>query len=393
MRFWKYLARTALGAGVLLLAGCGLVVITDGTVEPNEPLPAAAVVIAPWAKGSGVLVDRGEKLLVTAASLLHVDKRKDVEVVFPVFVDGKIKIKRDFYLNQAPRIKATVIASNAQRDLAVLRLESVPEEAVELKLAASGCKPGEHVRLIGAGSRPSQIWNVAESTIRGMSEQKLTYPNNQKVSAKMAELETPAALGKNAHGGPVLNDAGELTALISGAAGEPPQLMCVDGSEIRYSLGIVYRYLATGAVRNGEHETALALCDKALAMNPADPNAYNERGAALSFLDRYDDAIAAYSRAIELDPKLVRAYRNRGSAYLHKGDFSKAVDDCTRAIQLDSNFALAYKTRAQAYEKLHRTAEASADQEQLRELSKINWKATSPFPANWFPDLPSPSPG
>ena len=386
MPSWKHLLRAVVGIGVLLPAGCGLVAITDGTVEPREPLQSAAVVITPWANGSGFLIDRGERLLVTSAGLLRGDNKAGVEVVFPLLEDGKIKIKRDYYLLQAKRLKATVVASSAQYDLAVLRLESVPEDAVELKPALAGCKPGEHVRLIGDVTRRSQIWGATECTVGKVGEQKLIFANDQKVTARLAQLEASPAIGKSTGGGPVVNDAGEVVAVIAGGAGDPPQLWCVDGSEVRYFLGIVYRKLASEAVKHHDYSKALALCDKSLAMNAKDPLAHNERGAALSFLDRYDDAIAAYTRAIELDPKLALAFRNRGSAHFYKGQYQQAVDDCTQAIKLDSRYALAYKTRSQAYVKLNRPAEARADEEQLRELNKINWTTTSPFPAHWFPD-------
>jgi len=387
MLSWKYFVRAILSAGVLLLAGCGLVAITDSKVDPQEPLSSAAVVIPPRANGSGFLIDRGDRLLVTSAGLLPSDNKATAEVVFPAFEDGKVRIKRDYYLLQAKRLKASVVASNVQDDLAVLRVESVPEDAVELKIAAAGCKPGEHVRLIGDVTLRSQIWGATESTVGTVGEQKLTFGSDRKVATRFAQLDASPALGKSTRGGPVVNDAGELVAVIAGSAGDPAQLWCVDGNEVRYFLGIVFWKLASTQVKDRNYRQALALCDKSLALNPKDPLVHNERGVALSFLDRYDDAIAAYSRAIEFDPKRAFPYRNRGSAHFYKGEYQQAVDDCTQAIKLEPRYALAYKTRSQAYAKLNRPAEARADEEQVRELNKINWKAASPIPPNWFPDM------
>lgn len=391
----KLIIRAMLAAGIFLPAGCGLVVITDGTVDPQEPLPAAAVVIGSQANGSGFLIDRGERLVVTSASLVRADAPNPIEVVFPTLENGKIKVKRDYLLHHAPRVKATVVANNrnSEGDLVVLRLDGdVPESAVELKLAAGGCQAGEHVRLVGTVDRPSLIWGAAESTVESVGEQKLTFAGDQKVVTRMAQLEAAGSLGKPSRGGPVINDAGEVIAVISGSAGEPPRLFTVDGRELRSFLGIVYSHLARSAIRSDDCKKAIVLCEKALALNPSYALAYNERGAALSYLDRYDDAIASYTTALKFDPKLALAYRNRGSAFLHKGDYQRAVEDCTEAIKLDRNYASAYDTRKKAYMKLNRLAEARADEEQLRELNKINWKTTSPFPENWFPNSP-PAPG
>ncbi len=379
------LIRATLALGLLLPAGCGLVAITDGTLEPQEPLPAAAVVIAPVANGSGILVDRGERLLITSSGLLRPDDPGGVEVVFPVQENGKVKVKRDYYLLHAQRIKATVLANNTRGDLAALRLQGeIPEDAVEVKLAADGCQAGQHVRLIGAVDRLSQLWHATETTVQSVGEQKLTFANDQKVATRMAQLEFAPSLGKTTRGGPVVNDSGEVVALISGGGGEPPHLMAVDGRELRSFLSIVYCRLARTAIQKGDCKKAIALCDMALTINPNYALAHNERGAALSYLDRYDDAIAAYSQALKLDPRMAFAYRNRGSAYFHKGEYQQAVDDCTHAIKLAPKYTLAYKTRSQAYAKLNRTVEARADEEQVRELNKINWKAASPFPDSWF---------
>jgi tetratricopeptide (TPR) repeat protein len=118
-------------------------------------------------------------------------------------------------------------------------------------------------------------------------------------------------------------------------------------------------------------------------LNAKEALTHNERGAALSYLNRFDEAIKEYSKALELDRQLARAYRNRGSAYFHQGEalekkgteqgakdeFKKAVDDCTKAIAIDPRYMAAYQTRGRAYAKLGEAALAKKDQDSVDVLS------------------------
>src|SRR5208283_4532991 len=168
--------------------------------------------------------------------------------------------------------------------------------------------------------------------------------------------------GSGTSGGPVVNESNELVGVMqSGALQTPQQKLCVDVTEVRVFLGETYRNLATAAIGRRDYFRAVALATRAVEANPNDPLAYNERGAANSHLDRFDQAVADYGTALRLDPKLARAYRNRASAYYHQSKYEEAIADCTAAIRLDSNYALAYLSRSKAYEKLNRPTEAKAD--------------------------------
>ena len=49
----------------------------------------------------------------------------------------------------------------------------------------------------------------------------------------------------------------------------------------------------------GEQDKAIAEFDKALAIDPHDPDSYNNRGVAWYFKGQHDKALADYNRAIE----------------------------------------------------------------------------------------------
>ena len=65
----------------------------------------------------------------------------------------------------------------------------------------------------------------------------------------------------------------------------------------------------------GEYEAALSCAAQASALDPDEPQAHSERGAALSALGRFDEAKLAYARALALDPDHLDALL--GAAHLY----------------------------------------------------------------------------
>jgi Flp pilus assembly protein TadD/predicted Zn-dependent protease with MMP-like domain len=59
---------------------------------------------------------------------------------------------------------------------------------------------------------------------------------------------------------------------------------------------------ASRAYEQGRYEDALACAAQATAVLPDEPQAYSEKGAALSALGRFDEARLAYARALALEP-------------------------------------------------------------------------------------------
>ncbi len=61
------------------------------------------------------------------------------------------------------------------------------------------------------------------------------------------------------------------------------------------------------------------------------------------------NAIAAYSRAIELNPAYAEAYNNRAYTYMVIQDYAHALTDLDRAIQLRPNYVNALMNRGDLY--------------------------------------------
>jgi tetratricopeptide (TPR) repeat protein len=150
------------------------------------------------------------------------------------------------------------------------------------------------------------------------------------------------------------------------------------------------------------YDEAIVLCNKAIAVSPNYPNAYNQRGIIYGLKGQFEKAIADYSiaiklnpynsllyynrgnaqykendfdsaienfsKAIELSPRLLISYSSRCAAFLVKGKFNQALSDCSKAIELDVAKASLYLDRAVVYEKMGRPDQANADRRKYKEL-------------------------
>ncbi len=150
-------------------------------------------------------------------------------------------------------------------------------------------------------------------------------------------------------------------------------------------------YVAEGlsSYQRGELDRALRMYDKALELDPDNPQALADRSVIhLQKPETYDDAIVDATRAIELDPNLARAYVHRASALVDMGHseyarvavmsritsrpdtawtlppeerVESAIADATKAIELDPNMPDAYFVRAHAQMDIGRSEQAVED--------------------------------
>src|SRR5207245_10868968 len=98
-------------------------------------------------QGTGWLVDRDRKLLVTNRHV--VGTQKQVQVLFPVYRNGQLIDDRAYYLKEAPRYRGQVIEANASHDLAIVQLDHLPKEVRPLKLAAERRQSHQSLLLLG----------------------------------------------------------------------------------------------------------------------------------------------------------------------------------------------------------------------------------------------------
>jgi len=96
--------------------------------------------------------------------------------------------------------------------------------------------------------------------------------------------------------------------------------------------------IARANIDLGRYEEAIADCDKAIALDASDANAYDTRGWAKFKLNRYEEAIADYDEAIAIDPKNAAIiYKDRGIAKFHLGRYEEAIADYDNALGLHAH--------------------------------------------------------
>jgi S1-C subfamily serine protease len=141
--------------------------------------------------GSGVLVSRGGHV-ITAAHVVHVADEVVVESV-----DGE-------------RVRARVIASEPDADVALLQLERVPRGAVVARLADSDTVAvGDEVFVVGAPYGIGHTLTAGHVSARHK-------PNTVYSAMARAEFfQTDAAINQGNSGGPMFNEAGEVIGIVS----------------------------------------------------------------------------------------------------------------------------------------------------------------------------------
>ena len=102
-------------------------------------------------------------------------------------------------------------------------------------------------------------------------------------------------------------------------------------------------------------EGALADFNKAIEINPQDPDAWNNRGLIYNRQGKPGAALSDFSRAIELDDLYGKAYCNRGLVYLKLGRTAEAEEDLKKAARLGVKEAEDYlKSKGIVYALPHR---------------------------------------
>jgi serine protease Do len=164
-------------------------VVVIKTVEKNIlPAPQTMFVSSPGL-GSGVLLSDGR--ILTAAHVVQAADKIEVE-----FIDGQV----------AP---AKVVASFQRADVAMLKLDWVPYNAVPAKLGDSDkTQIGDDVFIIGAPYGFGHSVSVGHISAR--------RPANVSLGGtKLELLQTDAAINKGNSGGPMFNTSGEVVGVIS----------------------------------------------------------------------------------------------------------------------------------------------------------------------------------
>lgn len=200
----------------VLLAGVGALLSHAQPGAADEPLVRATVVLAlPKYFATGVIVDAGERLVLTSRHV--VPAQEDVVVFFPEFAEGKLIQADDHYLTKAPRAKGRIVHREQDCDLALVRMPSLPPGSQAVSLAEKPAAVGELLRLCGHPSNRKQLWIFREGKVRRRFKGSFDYKEKDVplIQAQVLEMDFATFYGDS--GGPVVNARGELVGLHMGA--------------------------------------------------------------------------------------------------------------------------------------------------------------------------------
>lgn len=89
-------------------------------------------------------------------------------------------------------------------------------------------------------------------------------------------------------------------------------------------------WLAFLFMARGEHEKAIAMMRRLVALDPLSVRAHRGLGDAYRAAGRYDDAISAFERALELEPGTARVHGRLARMALVRGDYEAAAVHISR---------------------------------------------------------------
>jgi tetratricopeptide (TPR) repeat protein len=323
--------------------------------------------------GTGWVYDLDRRLVVTNEHVVH--DRDMMDVYFPQYVDGELVHDPAWYVENGTRYRATIIDRDTERDLALVQLDALPEDAVELKLAAKSPEPGERIFALGSLPEGSEgLWIMSTGEVRQVYRR--THANGH--YSRVCETQLPTNRGNS--GGAVVNNRLEVVAVVEGHMIQARLVsMFIDVQELKGYLDEAvplvdpataeeYEVRASRRYDEGRYDQAIADYSAALRIDPQLTSAMLNRGWAFYLKEDYQTAMADFDAALKLDPEMRSAYQGRGSCHRELGDFEKAIRDLTEAIRRDSTDADTFERRAKCFHYLEQYEKALADRNRAVEL-------------------------
>ncbi|MDP1563398.1 MAG: serine protease [Pirellulaceae bacterium] len=176
----------------------------DENVYANA-VRSTVLIMTQSASGSGVLVDQDRRWVVTNEHV--VEGHQDVTVFFPAEQHGLIESEMAYYVSNRSRLEIAgkVIAVCKRRDLALVELDSLPENRPAIPFGKSA-KPGQLLHSIGNPSASDALWVYTNGYVRANYFKTVN-------ECRMQVVETSAPINPGDSGGPILNSEGQLVGI------------------------------------------------------------------------------------------------------------------------------------------------------------------------------------
>jgi S1-C subfamily serine protease len=254
---WTVHRRNLTAVVVLTLALAPCAARADDIDLYRQTLKSSGWVLTPTVgNGSCWVVDREHKLVLT--NLHVVDNIDDVIVRFPKYLDGTLLTDaKDYLTDLNTAVHGRVLFRDAKRDLALVRLETLPDGVAALSLAPTSAKVGDHVLSVGnsglAGKpvEQGQLWMMRVGRVKD-KQFRVLQPTGAKSGVEMSMINSTVDSHPGDSGGPVVNERGELVGVTS--CGNHLNSFAIDVTEVRAFLknaAYAQRGLPTGTLMAG----------------------------------------------------------------------------------------------------------------------------------------------
>jgi len=161
---------------------------------------------------------------------------REVLVYFPRFEKERPVVEAVRYLRNYPAVTGHVLATDAARDLALVRLDAVPDGVQALPLADESCGPGEDIHSIGNSGvrgdmKEGTLWWYTRGSVRQVHRRKVESAEGVR---NVWFVETQAPVNEGDSGGPVVDAQGRLVGVTdSYSEGERLVSQNIDVREVR----------------------------------------------------------------------------------------------------------------------------------------------------------------
>lgn len=141
---------------------------------------------------------------------------------------------------------------------------------------------------------------------------------------------------------------------------------------LRHPTPLAHQVMSALATEQGDYDRALMEAERAIALNPNDPDAISVKGRALIFMGRAADGEKIVRRAMRLNPSHPVDYLYfLGLAQYFQGRFSDAVASLERAAQLSLEHRGALTFLVAAYGQVGQAENAAMPIARLRRLADV----------------------